>query len=72
MNADGTGQTRTTYNMATDYGPEWSVTFNKIVFASTRDGIYEQIYISRAKVDMGMSFHAYVSLGNEGFNRSWF
>jgi len=47
MNADGSGQTRLTYNMATDQSPDWSPDGSKIAFYSNRDGNYE-IYVMNA------------------------
>ncbi len=41
MNADGSGQTRLTYNSALDLDPRWSSDGRRIAFASTRDGNYE-------------------------------
>src|SRR3989337_2066479 len=47
MNADGTGQTRLTFNPASDINPSWSHDGTKIAFESTRDG-NDQIYVMNA------------------------
>ena len=47
MNADGSGQTRLTNNLAQDNRPDWSPDGSKIAFASDRDGI-TQIYVMNA------------------------
>src|SRR4051794_11122649 len=48
MNADGTGQTRLTANVASDLLPAWSADGTKIAFDSDRDGGYTQIYVMNA------------------------
>ena len=40
MNADGTGQTRLTFNSAEDLAPTWSPDGSKIAFNSAQNGIY--------------------------------
>jgi Tol biopolymer transport system component len=47
MNADGSGQTRLTRNVASDYGPAWSPDRSRIAFHSDRDGNAE-IYVMNA------------------------
>ena len=44
MNADGTGQTRLTFNQAFDGNPTWSQDGTKVAFQSNRDGDHE-IYV---------------------------
>ena len=44
MNADGSNQTRLTYNPAKDWFPSWSPDGTKIAFASDRDGRNTEIY----------------------------
>jgi Tol biopolymer transport system component len=45
--ADGSNQTRLTYNDVTDAGPSWSPDGTKIAFASAKDGNFE-IYLMNA------------------------
>src|SRR5262249_55675314 len=46
MNADGTGLTRLTTNLALDWNPAWSPNGKQIVFASDRvAGAGQQIYV---------------------------
>ena len=47
MNADGSDQTRLTFNEADDQAPSWSSDGSRIVFCSNRDGNYE-IYVMNA------------------------
>jgi TolB protein len=47
MNADGTGQTNLTKNVAGDWSPAWSPDGKKIAFVSQRDGNLE-IYVMNA------------------------
>ena len=47
MNADGSGATRLTHNIAGDYGPAWSPDGRRIAFDSDRDGDRE-IYVMNA------------------------
>jgi TolB protein len=47
MNADGTSQTRLTFNGASDFDPSWNAAGTKIAFASNRDGNFE-IYTMNA------------------------
>ena len=47
MNADGTGQTRLTYNSDIDTKPSWSPDGSRIAFYSGRDGNTE-IYVMNA------------------------
>lgn len=47
MNADGSNQTRLTFNPAADSGPAWSPDGLKIAFTSNRDG-NEEIYVMNA------------------------
>ena len=48
MNADGSGQTRLTYNEAWDHGPSWSPDGRRIAFTSVRDGGKSEIYVMNA------------------------
>jgi TolB protein len=48
MNADGTGQTRLTNNVAYDRDPSWSPDGEKIAFVSDRDGSGGEIYVMNA------------------------
>ena len=41
MNADGTSQTRLTFNTSSDIDPSWSADGTKIAFATNRDGNFE-------------------------------
>lgn len=47
MNADGSGQTRLTFNSASDWLPSWSPDGSKIAFQSGRDESFE-IYVMNA------------------------
>ena len=47
MNADGTGQTRLTFNAANDNNPKWSPDSTKIVFTSDRDDPNYDIYVPK-------------------------
>jgi Tol biopolymer transport system component len=47
MNADGSNQTRLTYNNASDSFPTWSPDGTRIAFGSDRDG-NDEIYIMNA------------------------
>ena len=47
MNADGSGQTRLTYNATHDYFPRWSPDGRRIAFASLQDSGWE-IYVMNA------------------------
>ena len=47
MNADGSGQTRLTNNLAWDHNPVWSPDGARIAFQPDRDG-NEEIYVMNA------------------------
>jgi Tol biopolymer transport system component len=48
MNADGSGVTQLTNNLATDCQPAWSPDGKRIAFLSTRDGVDSEIYVMNA------------------------
>ena len=48
MNADGSGQTRLTYSLATDQHPSWSPDGRRIAFSSNRDRWNYEIYVMNA------------------------
>ena len=48
MNADGSGQTRLTYNEGWDGAPSWSPDGRRIAFQSDRDGGDSEIYVMNA------------------------
>jgi predicted nucleic acid-binding Zn ribbon protein len=64
MNADGTGVQQLTDNDYRDWKPMWSPTGKKIAFSSDPDGYFE-IFVMNAD---GSNV---VSLGQQGFSRSW-
>ena len=64
MNADGTGVTQLTDNDDWDGSPVWSPDGNKIAFSSDRDGD-DDIFVMNAD---GSNV---VSLGQQGYSRSW-